>query len=282
MGAFSADWLSLRESADTRARAEPLARLVGDRFQDVSELRVLDLGAGTGANVRYLAKLLPAHTQWRLVDNDQALLNQAAAEIGTAGGGAVPPSIETRAVDLARAFDSTADDIWAGRDLVTASALLDLVSEQWLLALARRCRDTGASVLFALTYNGELTCSPAEPEDEMVRELVNGHQRTNKGFGLALGPDAAESAAHTFDELGYEVWRQESDWELGPDSAALQAQLIEGWVEAAGIIAPEDAVLLDGWKSRRLAHVADGRSRIIVGHEDLAGWLRVDQRRDRG
>jgi hypothetical protein len=33
-------------------------------------------------------------------------------------------------------------------------------------------------------------------------------------------------------------------------------------------------VLLDGWKSRRLAHVADGRSRIIVGHEDLAGWPR--------
>jgi SAM-dependent methyltransferase len=274
MGAFSADWLSLRESADTRARAEPLARLAGDRFQDVSELRVLDLGAGTGANVRYLAKLLPAHTQWLLVDNDQALLNRAAAEIGTAGGGAVPPSVETRAVDLARAFDSTADDIWADRDLVTASALLDLVSEQWLLALARRCRDTGASVLFALTYNGDLTCSPAEPEDEMVRELVNGHQRTDKGFGLALGPDAAESAAHAFDELGYEVWRQESDWELGPDSAELQAQLIEGWVEAAGIIAPEDAVLLDSWKSRRLAHIADGRSRIIVGHEDLAGWPR--------
>jgi SAM-dependent methyltransferase len=274
MGAFSADWLALRESADTRARAEPLARLVGDRFQDVSELRVLDLGAGTGANVRYLAKLLPAHTQWLLIDNDRALLDRAAAEVGTTGSGTASSGIETRAIDLAHAFDRTADDIWAGRDLITASALLDLVSEQWLLALARRCRDTSASVLFALTYNGDLTCSPAEPEDEMVRELVNGHQRTNKGFGLALGPDAAESAARVFDELGYEVWRQESDWELGPDSVELQAQLIEGWVEAAGVIAPEDAVLLESWKSRRLAHVAAGRSRLIVGHEDLAGWPR--------
>jgi hypothetical protein len=147
------------------------------------------------------------------------------------------------------------------------------VSEQWLLALARRCRDTGAAVLFALTYNGDVSCSPAEPEDEMVRELVNGHQRTDKGLGLALGPDAAESAARAFDEVGYEVWRQESDWELGPDSAELQAQLIAGWGDAAGIIAPEEADSLDSWKSRRLAHVAAGRSRIIVGHEDLAGWL---------
>jgi len=273
MGAFSAGWLALREPADTRARAEPLAQLVADGFQDAAELRVLDLGAGTGANVRYLAKLFPARTQWLLIDNDQALLDRAAVDIGTTGSGAVAPSIERRAVDLARAFDRTADDIWAGRDLVTASALLDLVSEEWLLALARRCRDTGAAVLFALTYNGDMTCSPSEPEDEMVRELVNGHQRTNKGFGLALGPDAAESAARVFDEMGYEVWRQESDWELGPDSAVLQAQLIEGWVEAAGIIAPEEASL-DSWKARRLAHVAAGRSRIVVGHEDLAGWPR--------
>ena len=183
---------------------------------------------------------------------------------------------ETRAVDLAFAFEPAADDICAGRDLVTASALLDLVSERWLHALARRCRDAGAAVLFALTYNGDMRCSPAEPEDEMVRELVNRHQRTDKGFGPALGPDAAESAARAFDELGYDVWRQESDWELGADSAELQVQLIEGWVEAARIIAPEESASLDSWKFRRLAHVAAGRSRLVVGHEDLAGWLRLD------
>jgi SAM-dependent methyltransferase len=275
MGAFSAGWLALREPADTRARAEAVARLVAEGLQDAAELGVLDIGAGTGANVRYLAKLFPPHTRWLLIDNDQALLDRAAAETcATGNGGGVPPRIETRALDLTHAFDVTADDIWAGRDLVTASALLDLVSEQWLLALARRCRDTGSAVLFALTYNGDMRCSPAEPEDEMVRELVNGHQRTDKGFGLALGPDAAQSAAVAFDELGYEVWRQESDWELGPDSAELQTQLIEGWVEAARIIAPEEAASLDGWKSRRLAHVSGGRSRLIVGHEDLAGWPR--------
>jgi SAM-dependent methyltransferase len=276
MGAFSAEWLALREPADTRARAEPLAQLIADGLQDAAELRVLDLGAGTGANVRYLAKLLPEHTHWLLTDNDQALLDQAAARLRATAGGAPPPRIETRAVDLTHAVNWTNDDIWAGRDLITASALLDLVSEQWLVALAHRCRDAGAAVLFALTYNGELRCSPAEPEDEMVREFVNGHQRTNKGFGLALGPDAAESAARVFDELGYEVWRQESDWELGQESVELQTQIIEGWAEAAAIIAPEEAASLDSWKTRRLAHVTAGRSRLIVGHEDLAGWLPLD------
>jgi len=30
---------------------------------------------------------------------------------------------------------------------------------------------------------------------------------------------------------------------------------------------------VNGWKTRRLAHVDAGRSRIVVGHDDLAAWL---------
>jgi hypothetical protein len=50
-------------------------------------------------------------------------------------------------------------------------------------------------------------------------------------------------------------------------------QLIEGWTEAAEAIDPERAALLRDWKARRLAHVAAGRSHVVVGHEDMAGWL---------
>jgi SAM-dependent methyltransferase len=227
-------------------------------------LRVLDLGTGTGANRRFLDKRLPG-AQWLLVDNDRELLARAAASAGQA------QSSETRAVDLATG--PATPDLFADRDLVTSSALLDLVSEDWLLALAGRCRDAQAAVLFALTYNGEMQCEPVEPEDEVVRELVNIHQQTDKGFGPALGPGAAEAAARAFDEMGYEVWRAVSDWELGPDSTALQVQLIDGWTEAAEAIDPERAAQLRDWKARRLAHVAAGRSRVVVGHEDMAGWL---------
>ena len=57
-------------------------------------------------------------------------------------------------------------------------------------------------------------------------------------------------------------------------SAVLQQQLIEGWADAAVDIAPEETPRVSGWKTRRLAHVAAGRSRIVVGHEDLAAWLK--------
>ena len=270
MGEFTAEWLALREPADARARSARLASLVVDRLAHVDELHILDLATGTGANVRYLAEYLSGRPQWLLVDSDRALLAEAMVRMGSRG------RMETRSVDLAFAFDTAPGDIGdicAGRDLVTASALLDLVSERWLEALARRCRDAGAAVLFALTYNGDVRCSPAEPEDDAVRELVNRHQRIDKGFGVALGPAASETAARVFAALGYDVQRERSDWVLDADANDLQRQLIEGWADAAGAIAPEQSVALHGWRSRRLAHVSAGRSRLVVGHDDLAAWL---------
>jgi len=271
MEGFTADWLALREPADTRARSALLTKLVSDRLGHVAERRVLDLGAGTGANARYLARHLRGRCRWLLVDRDQALLAQAGAAGAMDCGG--QDLVEVRAMNLATAFEQRAEDICAGRDLVTASALLDLVSEPWLHALAHKCRDARAAVLFALTYNGVVHCSPEEPEDDAVRELVNRHQRVDKGFGPALGPDGSEAAARAFAALGYEVWRKRSDWVLESDARDLQAQLIEGWAEAAAAIASDWSTSLQSWKARRLAHVAAGRSRLIVGHEDLAGWL---------
>jgi hypothetical protein len=238
--------------------------MIEEHLEGTHPLRILDLGTGTGANLRFLDGRLPG-AQWLVVDNDRGLLSGAATSIDPAH------RLETRAADLATALDSDADLV-ADINLVTASALLDLVSEPWLLTLARRCRDARASVLFALTYNGDVQCTPIEPEDEIVRELVNIHQQTDKGFGPALGPTAAETAARVFDDVGYEVWRAASDWELEPDSAELQARLIGGWAEAAEAIAPDRATLLRDWKGRRLAHVAAGRSHLVVGHEDMAAW----------
>jgi hypothetical protein len=176
-------------------------------------------------------------------------------------------------LDLAALGDAGDRDIFEGRALVTAAALLDLVSEAWLRALAARCRARGAAVLFALTYDGRMQCSPADPEDDGVRDLVNQHQRTDKGFGPALGPDATDVAERCFASVGYQMHREPSDWVLSPESDRLQQQLIEGWADAAMTIAPERSVSIRDWLARRLGHVVSGRSRLVVGHQDLAGWI---------
>ena len=157
--------------------------------------------------------------------------------------------------------------------MVTASALLDLVSGAWLEGLADACRAAGASVLFALTYDGRIDCVPSLPDDARVRELVNRHQRTDKGFGPALGPMAAGHAETAFSRRGYQVHVSASDWVIGPDEPALQYALIDGWADAAAALAPAEAARLTAWKRARHAAVDEGRSTLTVGHQDLAGWL---------
>jgi hypothetical protein len=279
-------WLELREAADWLARSDELARRVAGRMTD-PVVRVLDLGTGGGSNVRYLVDRLPPRQQWLAVDRDPDLLAEltrrferwAAARswrVSRSGTGCrlEGPSlgcvVEPRLLDLG----SLPEALFAGRHLVTASALLDLVSAEWLQILARRCRSVGAAALFAITYDGRWSCDPPEPEDELVRGLFNEHQTTDKGLGgIAAGPDGWRLAERFFSAAGYHVERAESDWTIGPDGTELQRQLVTGWATAAAEVAPGRAGAIADWLTRRRAHIVARRSRIRVGHSDMAAWL---------
>jgi hypothetical protein len=287
-----AGWLRLREPADARARSGRLTRMVADALAGHVEsgfsrtpaepLRILDLATGTGANLRYLAPHLPHRQQWLVADRDPglvALLPGLTASWGAARdydvqtqargcvvrGERLECHVETRQLDL-----GSLTDIFAGRHLVTASALLDLVSQRWLQQLAAGCRAAGAAVLFTLTYNGQSCCWPPEPEDDVIRDLLNRHQLTDKGLGgAAAGPGAAGCAVESFTAAGYQVRTDPSDWLLGPDEHELQRELIDGWAGVA-IEMDMDAATVVSWRDRRIAHVEQGRSRIVVGHIDIA------------
>jgi hypothetical protein len=261
MGESLAGWLTLREPFDAAARSRTLTQAVVGHLPSARPLRVVDLGSGRGANIRYLSPELPHPQEWLAVDRDVELL------------ASVPTNVTTRCLELGPLDDP---QICAGRHLVTASALLDLVSGAWLATLADRCRDVGAVVLFALSYDGRSVCDPVEPEDDAVRELFNRHQRqSDKGFGAAAGPDAVERAAGCFRQVGYDVRCERSDWQLPSSARELQRLLIAGWAQAASEAAPDQAPTIERWLARRLDHVDRGRSRIVVGHQDLAGWPRV-------
>jgi hypothetical protein len=262
MSEFAAEWLALREPVDAASRSSRLTRTIAGVLPRYRAIDILDLGSGTGANVRYLAGKLPLPQRWLLVDRDQRLLDRA------------PKAWPARCVDLQHAVLDAG--LFAARALVTASALLDLVSEHWLEALAARCRESGAAVLFSLTYDGRIDYAPAEPEDDLVRELVNRHQRTDKGLGTAMGPAAADRTEALFRAAGYQIERESSDWVLMPESGDLQRHLIVGWTDAAKAMAPEQSTVIANWCARRLGHVDEDRSQLIVGHRDLAGWLPAD------
>jgi hypothetical protein len=283
MASFSPSWLDLREPVDRAARSTAVVRFVAASLPAATSLRVLDLGAGTGSNLRYLADHLPGDQRWTLVDHDPALLAEIPARVRAAGGDAELTwrvdgrlrQVSVRANDLRR----LSAGLFEGVQLVTASALLDLVSDTWIASLVERCRTAGASALFALNYDGRIECTPGDPDDKTTLALVNRHQRTDKGFGPAAGPNAISGAADRFARAGYDVCRGRSDWTLGPGELELQRQLVIGWAEAARATEPSSASGVRNWQERRLAHIATGASRIRVGHEDLGCRFKGTARR---
>jgi hypothetical protein len=252
-------------------------------------VKVLDLATGAGSNLRYLIASLPPRQSWVVVDQSAALLAalvdrtrtwaarrghrfEAAGEGFSLTGEGLDCCVEVRQHDLGSLEDAA---IFEGRHLVTASALLDLVSAGWLGTLASRCRAVGARALFTITYDGRTTCEPSDSEDDLVRDLMNRHQHRDKGLGgPAAGPLAASEARKAFEREGYSVEAARSDWVLGPDDFDMQRMLLDGWLQAAVEMAPGLADPLTAWHRRRIAHLDAGRSHVVVGHRDLAARRR--------
>ena len=102
---------------------------------------------------RWLAPLLPGPQRWVLHDRDPDLLEAAAVDLPVAAADGAPVAVETRLADITQLGT---DDL-AGATLITASALLDLMTEDELAGLigvcaggrvpgaARPCRSPGTS-----------------------------------------------------------------------------------------------------------------------------------------
>jgi hypothetical protein len=241
---FDSAWLDLREPADRAARDPGLLGAAAAWLGGVAAPVALDLGCGTGAMVRALAA---PGLRWRLVDHDAALLGEAARRCG---------GVAVEARDL-RDLDAIG---LGGVRLVTASALLDLVSAGWLAAFAGRLAAAGAGFYATLVYDGTMTWAPARPEDGAVRAAFNAHQGRDKGFGPALGPAAGAAAAAALAARGFAVRSAASPWQLGPADADLMAALAQGIAAAA----EEGGVSAAAWAQARRA--ASGCS---IGHVDL-------------
>ena len=280
----AADWLALREDFDAGARNVGVTRRLAAFAAGRAEaLTVVDLGSGTGANFRYLAPRLPCDQSWLLVDVDPDLLARVENEIrrwADAQGWDVDRegeaivvradarcwTITRRRLDLVREMDRLD---FGGFDVVTASALADLVSPVWFDDLALRCRNAGAAIVVALSYDGRRAWSPRDADDEAIVDWFNRHQRRDSGFGPALGPEAPRHMRACLRELGYQVLTGRGDWRIGPESTAMQRALIDDAARPCRELVPHQASRIEAWAERRRRLLEAGGCRVTVGHVDL-------------
>lgn len=275
---FSAAWLALREPVDHASRNADLAAEVRAHFAKRERVNVVDLGCGTGSNLRATAALLPRDQAWTLVDYDAALLEAARASLARwadnarADGeflhlekGEARLTVTFRQADLTRDLGSV---LSAAPDLVTASALFDLISEDWIIRFARDVAAAGAAFYTVLTYNGRDAFQPAHPLDDAVISAFARHQGGDKGFGPAAGPQGAEVLARAFRSAGFNVREADSPWRIGPVHAGLAGDLLRGVAHAVGETWAVEATALNAWLMFRLDALEKPDALLVTGHRD--------------
>jgi hypothetical protein len=231
----------------------------------------VDLGCGSGSNLRALAPHLPATQHWMLVDYDAALLSAAKAALMQWADKIVSEqetlvvlkngkhiSIDFLCEDLSSNLEAV---LSLPMDLLTAAAFFDLVAESWL---ERFCSLLSAPLYTVLTYNGQEVWSPPQPTDAAMLNAFHAHQQTDKGFGVAAGPTAAGVMEKLLKARGFAVSSAQSPWKLNASDRNLIEQLAIG---SAGAVLETKRVSVEeisAWKqSRSVAQTCE------IGHTDL-------------
>lgn len=259
------DWLRLREPADGVARSVTLVALVRRAVRAAGSLVVHDLGSGTGSMARWLAPRLPAPQRWVLHDRDTDLLDAVADRPPPVDGDGARVALTTRGGDLTR----LGPDGLVGASLVTASALLDMLTAEEVERVVATCLGAGCPALLSLSVVGRVRFAPAEPLDARFAAAFDAHQRRRVGDHRLVGPDAAGLAARAARERGARVVVAASPWRLGLERAGLVDAWLTGWLGAAVEQEPTLLAEAEGYAQRRRDALAQGRLRVLVDHVDL-------------
>lgn len=264
-GVVTPEWLGLREPADAQARSTELVREVRRGLTGAGTAVVHDLGCGSGSMGRWLAPQLTGAQHWVLHDRDPGLLARASGDPPRGGAGGAAVTVETRQGDLTRWGHG---DL-AGASLVTASALLDMLTAEELERVVRSCVAARCPALLTISVTGLAQLVPADPLDDVLGAAFDDHQRRTVHGRRLLGPDAVGVAVALFRALGAEVMTRPSPWRLTSRMAALTTQWLEGWVGAACEQRPELTEAGAAYRARREADLHAGRLEVVVHHVDV-------------
>ena len=171
MSGFSGQWLAMREAADAKARSAGPVQALNRWLRDRALVNIIDLGCGTGSNLRWLAPRLAARQHWRLLDNDPRLLTQArdslCAWTSTGAGTGADPGANSGA----GTGSTMPNDVGAANQAAAGAALGDAQLHALALGkgLTAQLTQHDLSVQLPALHGGDLLCASA------LLDLVSRH-----------------------------------------------------------------------------------------------------------
>ncbi len=260
----SGDWLAVREPEDAAARSLNLALNAAELLSD-GPIVVHDLGSGTGSMMRWLAPVLPGPQTWFLHDWNADLIDQAIDRGRPCDRDNGQISVLGRTGNLA---DLSPEDV-AGGSLVTASALLDVLTKEEIHTIVGACVAAHTPALFSLSVTGGVRLNPRDELDTAFESAFNAHQLRHTNARRQSGRYGAKIARSRFEEAGWQVCQSTTLWRLDHRQPALLSEWFSGWVDAAVEQEPQLQGAADRYRQDRLAQIELGGLSAYVDHVDF-------------
>lgn len=279
---FATDWLEERNRFDEAAR-NPTVEAAFLRYAEQQQpLNLIDIGAGNGAVFTYLAPKLPPEQNWTLVELNPKLLKNARQRLLLWANGNHYTiekdeadyllftrqerrlSIQLRQVSFLKLEEHFPLEAYHA---VTASAVIDLLSQEMLEALLRLLHRHQLAFYATLNYQS-MEYLPAGPQDTAMIEAYEQHMRRQQDFGRALGPTCT-TALHQLAKsiYGHSPVDGPSPWAIRPTDIAMHRHLLSFMETSIAIANPK----LDtaGWVARKQELLESNQLHLTVNHTDL-------------
>jgi len=281
---FDPNWLNLRYAFDNAARNPQLEWDCINQFAFLSELKIIDLGTGTGANFRYYAEKLPQNQSWICVEHDPELtpyfwenvkkwansLNFDVKEgekglfLAKAGQQIEVQLVHGDILDLDKLVNLM--DI----DLIVANAVFDLFSQDQFEAFSHILSQHQLSLLFTLNYE-DMHFFPVEDQDAFFVQKYNSHMERAQDFGKGMGIQANEMMKLSLEKRLGQVELGGSNWDIQAKDTEMLRYLLHFMEDALSNWPLNETELgaLRLWLARKRHMLDQQQLSLQVRHRDL-------------
>ncbi|MEH2339876.1 class I SAM-dependent methyltransferase [Nostoc sp.] len=282
-----AQWLELRISYDAKARNLNVETSCQEYLKRHKKLKIVDFGAGTGANCRYYFSKISHEQEWFLVEQNQELLEIAfdrlivwAQENGYESqlqNSRLVLTNQVHKITIHRIVGSILDlenliDLNTF-DLAVANAVFDLFSEKQFQTLLECLKKYHLPMLATINYTGMNFIPQSEKDSDFIK-YYHHHMQRHQDFGRGMGPECGSFMWEAIKGIGMKVLQGESPWEIS-NSDPVFLEFILGFMEESIPEIIEEATLqdkLNTWLLEKQQMMSQKKLSCSVAHQDFWGY----------
>ena len=259
MHKFENSWLFEREKIDNLSKNKSIIKKINNSLKNHDQIKIIDLGTGTGSNFRYLSKKIKYKNQsWTLMDISKSSLREAKKNIN------INKKIKIITLKNDDIIKNIQKHNFTNYDLVTGSAFLDIMPHDWFKKFYQKNKNTKL-VYFSINYDGYFKFFPKHKFDRNVLELFNNDQKSKKNNKTkAVGPECSDIIKNYFSKT-HKAYLFKSNW-TNIKNKNFQLMFLEFCEK---IIKKNNKTNLLEWLEFRTDNIIMNKSKLSVSNKDF-------------